>query len=160
MNDPYASIGDLGKKKRLYAALLLIASSLCLSAILLLYFLHPRNATAFYCALAIIVLLLWICLAYYFLFYKLGHLKAIISFLKSKPKTLERGSFVFLKEEGQSYLRKLGFRKLVFLDDNKSEIAFLLLLEAKDSFKEGQTYKLSYDKDKIYGYEERNDEKE
>jgi hypothetical protein len=158
MSDLYANLKGLGKKKRLYIALGIASSSLCLAAILLLYFLHPRSQTAIYCALAIIVLVLWICLSYYLFLYKLGHLRAIASFLKTKPQSLERENFAFL-EESESYLRKLGFRKLVFLDEKGEQTSLLLLSECQFAFKQGQTYELGYYKDKLYECKEKEDEK-
>ncbi len=158
MKEVYSSLPDFSKKRRLCLTLGILLSVLCLTSILLLFFLHPRNDTYLYFVLSLGVLLVWILGDYYLLFYKLGHLKAIASFLKKNNKADEMNPYVFVKEEGLSYAHKLGLRKLVFLDEENKEATFLVLMESDCSFKERQKYELAYRKDYLLGYQEKQNE--
>ena len=161
MKDVYSSLPDFSKKRNLFLTLGILLGALCLAGILLIFFLHPRNGTYLCFGISMGLLLVWIFGDYYFLFYKLGHIKAIGSFLKKTKKTDGKDTYTFLKEDGMNYSKKLGFRKLVFLSSENKEVTFLVLMEVACSFEESKAYELSYYKDYLLGYEEkRNESKE
>lgn len=161
MKDVYSSLPDFSKKKKLFLALGILLGVLCLTGILLVFFLHPRNDAYLYFGISAGLLLIWILGDYYFLFYKLGHIRAITSFLKKTKKIDGKDIYTFLKEDGVSYSNKLGFKKLVFLSKDNKEMIFLVLMESTCSFEENHQYELSYRKDYLLGYEgKQNDAKE
>ncbi len=161
MKDVYASLPDFSKKKNLFLVLGILLGALCLTGILLIFFLHPRNGTYLYFGVSAMILLVWVIGDYYLLFYKLSHIKAIDSFLKKAKKADWENAYVFLKEDGVSYSNKLGFKKLVFLSEEGKETTFLILMEASCPFEENHRYELSYRKDYLLRYEgEPNEAKE
>ena len=158
MKDVYVSLKNLSEKKKSFLILGAVISSLCLVAILLIFFLHPRSDTYLYFGISIGIVLIGIFLGYYLFFYKYGHLCSIASFLKENKEAKENGVFSFLNEEGTNFYKKLGFRKLIFLDNDGKERTFLLLIEISSPFMEGKRYSLSFRKDYLLGYEEKENE--
>lgn len=148
------------KKIRLYVFLGGIWGVLCLTGILLLFFLHPRSANAVSFIFAIVLLLLLVLGDYFLLCYRLRHWMAIISFLNKANKKKEEETFSFLKFEGIVFSNKMGFKKAVFINRNNQKRSFLLLEEDPASFQKGKVYELSFHKDYLLGYKERGDEKE
>ena len=158
MIDVYSESKTRRKEEKnclLFASVLSFASLL---AILLIFFLHPRNQTWGYFALSLLFLLLLVLGDYYLLFYKFAHLKAIDSFLKIGGKHKDNAIFTFKKEKSVRYVNKLSFKEVLFVNEENEERIFLYLEECHLSFKEGEKYFLSFERDYLFGYEEESDE--
>ncbi len=158
MKDIYAPLRNVSEKKRRFLVSGIVIGFLSLLAVLLIFFLHPRNETYLYFGISLGVVLIGIFLDYYLIFYKYSHFCSVTSFLRENKEAKERGVFSFLKEDGASFYKKLGFHKLVFLNETGKEETFLLLIEIPSPFEEGKRYSLSLRKDYLLGYEEKENE--
>ena len=158
MIDVYRENKTRKKQERNCLLFAFLISFVLLLAILLVFFLHPRNQTWAYFALSLLFLLLLVLGDYYFLFYKFAHLKAIDSFLKMVGKHKDNAIFIFKNEKGVRYVNKLSFKEVLFTNEENEEIVFLYLEECHLSFKKDEKYLLSFERNYLFGYEEENDE--
>ncbi len=158
MIDIYREGEKRKRKERNCLLLTSIVSAVSLLAMVLIFFLHPRNQTWAYFTLSLFFLLLMVLGDYYFLFYKFSHLKAIDSFLKINGKRREEAIFVFENGKGVRYVNKLSFKEAIFVDEKGQEKVFLYLEESSPSFKKGEKYRLSFERDYLFGYEEEKNE--
>ena len=159
MNFLYRESKGSKEKATRYLIIALLFSLLIILFVLLIFFLHPRNQTWPYFSLCLALLLLLVFGDYFLLFYKLAHLKAIDSFLKTNGKHQDNAIFTFEREEGVRYINKLSFRVVLFLDEKNEERKFLYLEECSVSFEEKKKYELSFEREYLFGYRGSNDER-
>lgn len=148
------------KKKKSLITISILFTMLCLSCILLIFFLHPRNNTWVYYFISLIFLIGLIFFDYYFLIFKLGNIKSKEEFVKRISSNNEEITLTFIKKDNVYFSNKLSFVSLQFNDSKNSEIKLSILQEDKEfPFEENRVYKLLVYKEYIVAYEEVSDEK-
>lgn len=157
MKDLYEGVRQGKKRKKKWIALAVISTLASLSALLLIFFLHPRYKTWLYFGLSLPIVLLMVGLDYYFLFFRLARARALDSFFKTTGKRCQTGEFVFRGKGDDQNANHLEFRVLYFEGKDGEEVPFLLLEEAELRLKEGQTYVLSHDRRYIMALEEKHE---
>lgn len=154
MKDLYSpSFEILRSQKKKDLGLGFIPLVIGLTAILLIFFFHPRSWTIAYCLLCIFIALIIVVLDYYFWFYRYAGDRAKEAYFRRLHSGQTERKVTYLGEKRTYYSERLCFVSLRFLE-GENEIELRMLEEVTNPFVEGKTYFISSVHHDLCSYQE------
>lgn len=147
------SFKNLHQEKNKHLGLGFIPFVIGLTAILLIFFLHPRDWTWAYCLLSIFIALIVIVLDYYFWFYRYACDKAKEAYFRRLQNGQTERKVTYLGEKRTYYSERLCFVSLRFLE-GENEIELRMLEEVPNPFIAGKGYVVSSVHHDLSSYQE------